>query len=226
MERLPKFYMQPNRPAPRHRVAATVMAMFACISLGSAAKASTTISLDVQPPVVTYGSSARLSGTVRSGGLARLWIDTRACRAHSSTIITPATTRGRSFTSRIRPDRNTTYVVHSQTRASLRVRVRVRPLITVRRMGDGQFEALVLAGVGFSGKRLEVEIAPSQASWRLLKLVVLSAASPRNEPLSRTAVATTRFRAPISTGMRLRVTLSQAQAGPCYAPSSSRPVVG
>jgi plastocyanin len=130
------------------------------------------------------------------------------------------TTTGGRWTSVVRPRINTVYQARWRMNESSTATVKVRPRIRLSRVGS-RFTARVTAAQSFTGRTLLFQrYRPAVRRWATVKRVRLGAATT---PTAGTFVTTARFRARVRVGWRLRVFLTQTQAGTCYlaAPSNT-----
>ena len=87
--------------------------------------------------------------------------------------------------------------------------LRIRP--DLRPSGPGPFESRAVRSV--PGRCVK-----TRRAWKAVKQVTLTKATPGTPPTVRSSVA---FRLRIKRGTKLRVVLSAAQAGACYAAGQS-----
>jgi plastocyanin len=182
------------------------------------------LSLTASPKVVTYGGRSTLSGQLATG-MANQKIDifARECGAASfSKIATVDTTTGGSYTFIVQPRKNTTYESRFKVLLSTQVLVKDRPRVTLRKLAPRRFRVTVLAAESYAGKVVLFQrFSSTQRRWVTVRSVVLAAAGTLTTPINPTSVSKKVFRSKIRKRLRVRVLLTQAQAGSCYAASAS-----
>ena len=190
-----------------------------------AAVAGGTVSLQVAPGVVTFGGRVTLSGTLstqRSGE--QLTVEAQACGESSFTRLTSVTTTtGGAFSVAVQPLKNTTYQVRYKNQTSSPVSARVRPRLTLGKIAPQRFTVTVRASDSLAGKVVSVQRwNAATLRWVAVRSAILRANSSGVAP---TVVSSVTFTLKVKARTKLRVVIGAAQAGSCYAPSSSNAVL-
>ena len=101
--------------------------------------------------------------------------------------------------------------------------LRVRPRLRLVRVAPHRYTLRVSGATSFAGKYASFQRYNSTLSrWVAVKSVLLKANSTGVAPTVITAAS---FRSSIRGGLRVRVTLGQAQVGSCYAPGLSNTIL-
>jgi plastocyanin len=197
----------------------------ATITVGTAAGGALT--LQVTPRVVTYGGRVTLTGKLASGQENQK-VDVLAQECGQSTfkpVTSVNTATGGSYTATAQPTRNTTYEVRNKNTTSTQVAVKVRPRVTLRKLATRKFKVNVLAAQSFAGKYVVFQrYSSSLRRWVTVKRVVLKVGATVTLPINPTTTSTATFRASVKARLRVRALLTAAQAGTCYAASTSNVV--
>ena len=180
------------------------------------------VTLAASRTTATFRAPVTLSGIVSSQqGGESVVVSAQECGKTAFTRVGAARTAASgNWTFAARPTINTVYQARWRTNNSGTVTVKVRPAVRLNRVGS-RFTARVTAAQSFTGKRVLFQrYRAAVRRWRTLKQVRLGASTT---PTAGTVVTTSRFRARIRRGWRLRVFLPQTQAGTCYlaAPSNT-----
>ena len=182
------------------------------------------VSLSASPNLVGYGAHSTLSGQL-AAGLAGQPIDVFAkdCGASAFTKLGTATTGAQGqYTFAVQPRRNTTYEARFRVLATTQELVKVRPLLTLRKLGPRRFRVTLLAGEPFAGKFVLFQRYSSlQQRWIRVRSAALVAAGTVATPINPTSVSKAVFRSKLRPRLRVRALLTQTQAGGCYAAVSS-----
>ncbi len=183
------------------------------------------ISLAAKPLPTIYRVTVTLSGilsTQETG--ANVDVLAQQCGANAATKIgTVQTTAGGAYTSTARPLMNTAYTTKAKNITSSAVTVPVRPRLRLAKVAPRRYSLRVFAAQSFSGKYASFQrYNGTLRRWVAVKSVLLRANSTGVAPTIITAAA---FRSTIKAGLRVRVTLSQAQAGSCYAAGLSNTIL-
>ncbi len=183
------------------------------------------ISLTAKPLPTIYRVTVTLSGilsTQETG--ANVDVLAQQCGANAATKIgTVQTTAGGAYTSTARPLMNTAYTTKAKNITSSAVTVPVRPRLRIAKVAPRRYSLRVFAAQSFSGKYVSFQrYNGTLRRWVAVKSVLLRANSTGVAPTIVTAAA---FRSTIKAGLRVRVTLSQAQAGSCYARGLSNTIL-
>lgn len=182
------------------------------------------ISLTAAPPAVTYGRSATLSGLVSSGAAGEtVTIDAKECgKTVFTKIATVMSAANGAWTSPAKPAMNTVYLAHWKNTDSAQLTEQVAPLVSLKRVRAGRFSASVTAAQLFVGKYVVLQrYVRSRRAWKTVKRVTLRSAKAGTPP---TTITSAGFRARVARRTRLRLLLTQPQAGTCYAPGRSAPI--
>lgn len=183
-----------------------------------------TLFLSAAPKVVFYGRNATLTGQLATGQAnQKVDVFTQECGAAALTkLTTVSTTTGGAYTLTVQPRRTTTYETRFHSSLSSQVLVKVRPKVTLRKLAPRKFRVTLLAAESYAGKFVLFQRYSSlKRRWITVRSVVLRTGPTLMTPISPTTVSTATFRAKIRARLRVRAYLTQAQAGSCYAASSS-----
>jgi hypothetical protein len=179
------------------------------------------VSLRAAPPAVVYGQSSTLSGLVSNGAAGEtVTIDAMACGATAFTRLASVTSVANgAWSAAAKPANNTVYEANWKNAKSLRLTEKVAPAVALKRLRVGRFSATVTAAQSFVGKQVVLQrYVRSRRAWKTVKRVTLRTAKTGTAPTVSTSAG---FRARIARRTRLRLLLTQAQAGTCYAPGRS-----
>ena len=182
------------------------------------------LSLTATPNRVVHGGRSTLSGQLATGQAnQRIDIFAKECNATDFTrIATATTTTGGSYTLTVQPRKNTTYESRYRALLSAQVVVRVQPRVTLRKLAPRRFRVNVLSTESFAGKFVLFQRYSSvQRRWVRVRSVLLRAGTSLTTPINPTMVSTATFRSRIKPRLRVRVLLTQAQVGACYAARAS-----
>jgi hypothetical protein len=95
----------------------------------------------------------------------------------------------------------------------------VAPSITLKRVRRGRYSASVTAAQSFVGKYVVLQrFVAAKRTWKTVKRVTLRTAKAGTAP---TTISSAAFRASVPRRTKLRLLLTQVQAGTCYAPGRS-----
>jgi plastocyanin len=205
-------YSDPNARGNTFRGTATVAA------------APASLSVIAKPVLVVYGGQTALTGrlsTQRAGE--NVDVLAQPCGASSATkAATVETTTGGAYSATVKPLLRTAYSTKSKAVTSSVVTVRVRPRLRLTRLAAHRYSLRVLAARSFAGKYATFHrYNSSLRRWVVVKRVLLRANTTGVAP---TVVTVASFRSSIRGGLRIRVTLPQAQVGGCYAPGLSNTI--
>jgi plastocyanin len=179
------------------------------------------LTLTGKPVLLIFGGKVALSGALSTQKVGES-IDVlgQQCGAASAAkLSTVPTATGGAFTSSTQPMMNTSYTAKLRSTTSPAVAVRVRPLMQLRKVATQKFSLRVSATQSFAGKYASFQrYNGTLHRWVAVKTVALKTGTGGVAP---TVVSAATFKARVKTGLRLRATLSQAQAGTCYAPGLS-----
>ncbi|MEP6909376.1 MAG: cupredoxin domain-containing protein [Actinomycetota bacterium] len=182
------------------------------------------ISMTVAPPVVGYGQSATLSGLVSSAAAGEtVTVDAMDCGKTTFARIASVTSAANgAWASPAKPVANTVYLAHWKNTQSAQLAEKVAPTVSLKRLRVGRFSAGVTAGQSFVGKYVVLQrYVRSRKAWKTVKRVTLRTAKAGVAP---TVVTSAGFRARVARQTKLRLLLTQPQAGACYAAARSKTV--
>jgi plastocyanin len=178
------------------------------------------VTLQSSRPAVTLAGTVTLSGVISSqeaGEGVNLFAQEcgKTAVAQVGSVTTAA---GGTWTFAVSPTMKTVYRARWRTAESATATVNVMPRLRLTRAGR-RFTVRVTAAEAFTGKVLSFQrYRPILKRWLTVKRVVLGTATT---PSAGTVVTSTRFRARVRPGWRLRAFLPQAQAGTCYLAAAS-----
>lgn len=179
------------------------------------------VSMTASKMTMTYGATTTLSGSVSDGSSGEtVTIDAQECGKTGFTkIATVKSGANGAWSYAAKPALNTVYEAHWKTAKSAQVTVKVRPGLTLGKLGSRRFAATVSAAQSFVGKYVVLQrFVRSRRAWVAVKRVTLSTVKAGTPP---TMVTSARFRARLRRGTLLRLFLPQSQAGACYATTRS-----
>jgi len=181
----------------------------------------TGVSISARPAQPVYGSTTTLSGLVSSGsGGETVTLDAMPCGVTTFARVASMTSAANGgWRWPARPIVSTVYQATWKNAKSVQLTAKVAPKLSFKRRRLHRFAASVTAAQGFVGRFVVVErYYPSKRMWKTVKRVRLSKVKPGVAP---TLVSSASFRASVPQGKRVRVLLTQDQAGTCYAPTRS-----
>jgi len=184
--------------------------------------ARTSVTIKTARATSTYLVPLSLSGVISSQAANEpVVVNGQECGKTAFTRVgATTTTAGGNWTFAVKPTINTTYQARWGRTDSSTVLVKVRPKVSLTRVGS-RFKARITAAQSFTGKTILFQRYRTVVRrWVTLKRVTLGASTT---PTAGTFVTPANFRASIRKGWRLRVFMPQAQAGTCYlaAPSNT-----
>lgn len=181
----------------------------------------TGISMKASAAQVRYGGTLTLSGTVSSGVAGEnVGVDAMQCGATSfSRVATARSAAQGAWSSPVKPAMNTSYRSSWKNANSTPLAVKVSPAVSLKRVRAGRFTASVTAAQSFVGKYVVLQrYARARRAWKTVKRVTLKTVKAGTAP---TQVSSAAFPARGTRGARLRLALTQPQAGACYVASTS-----
>jgi plastocyanin len=184
------------------------------------------LSMTASASQVAYGGSVTLSGTVSSGAAGdTVTIDAMDCgKTAFSQVASVRTAANGAWSYAGKPTLNTVYRSKWKTATSAQLAQKVAPLVSLARIRAGRFSASVTAAQSFAGKYVVLQrYVRTRRAWKTVKRVMLRTAKAGTAP---TMITSAGFRARGTRGARLRLLLTQPQAGACYAPARSSAVRG
>ena len=175
---------------------------------------------------VAYGGSLNLSGSVSSGAAGET-VTIEAMDCGKTTFARVASVRSvaqGAWSSAVKPTMNTVYRSSWKNANSPQLAAKVAPMVSLKRVRAGRFSASVTAAQSFAGKYVVLQrYVRTRRAWKTVKRVTLRTAKAGTAP---TMITSAGFRARGTRGVRLRLLLTQPQAGACYAPARSAAVRG
>ena len=184
-----------------------------------------TVTLAGAPPLVAYGGKVTLSGTLSSKTVgASIDVMAQQCGQNAATKTTTVQTiAGGAFTAVVSPLANTTYTVKSKAVTSNAVSVKEKPLLRLTKLAAHRYSVRVLAAESFAGKFASFQRYNAGLSrWVTVKQVVLRANSTGTAP---TVISSATFRSTIKARLKVRIIMTQAQAGTCYLAGVSNAIL-
>ena len=127
-----------------------------------------------------------------------------------------------AWTFAVTPKLNTIYEAGWKNTKSAQLTVKVGPAVSLKRIRRGRFSASVRAAESFVGKYLVLQrFVASRRAWKTVKRIPLRTVKAETPP---TMISSAGFRARVARKTRLRLLLTQVQAGTCYGPARSATV--
>lgn len=181
------------------------------------------LSLNATPKLLVYGGRSTLSGQLATGlPNQRIDIYAQDCGSALARMTTVTTTAGGAYTFTVQPRRQTTYESRFGALASTQQTVKVRPRVTLRKLAPRRFRVTVLAVESYAGKFVLFQrFSSTQRRWVTVRSVALRAAGTLATPIDPTSVSSAVFRSRVKSRLRVRVLLTQSQAGSCYLSRAS-----
>jgi plastocyanin len=187
----------------------------------------------VSPPLVSsfkatakvvYGAKATLSGTLvsKQSGTS-LKVLAQQCGATKTTqVATITSATGGAFTYQAQTLMRTAYTVTSNKLSSNPATVKVVPVVQLRRAGRHRYTVTISAAESFAAKYVSFQrYKAALKRWRGVKRVLLLANTTGVAP---TVLTSAKFRSGLRAGLRVRVVLTQKQAGACYLAGTSNTI--
>jgi hypothetical protein len=184
------------------------------------------ISIAGAPPVVSYGRATALSGSISSLASGdTVTLSAMECgKTTFSQVANVTSAANGAWSYSAKPTLNTVYQARWKNANSAQLSEKVAPAVALRRVRAGRFTASVTAAQSFAGKYVVLQrYVRTRRAWKTVKRVTLRTAKAGTAP---TMVSSAGFRARGTRGARLRLLLTQPQAGACYAPGQSAAVRG
>jgi plastocyanin len=184
------------------------------------------VTLKASAPQVAYGGSVTLSGVASSGAAGEtVTLDAMECGKTTFTRVASVRSVAQgAWSSAVKPTLNTVYRSNWRNATSAPLTEKVAPAISLKRLRVGRFSATVTAAQSFAGKYVVLQrYVRTRRAWKTVKRVTLRTAKAGTAP---TMITSAGFRARGTRGARLRLLLTQPQAGACYAPARSAAVRG
>ena len=124
----------------------------------------------------------------------------------------------------MKPAMNASYRSGWKNAQSAPFAAKVAPAVSLKRVRAGRFTASVTAAQSFAGKYVVFQrYVRAKRTWKTVKRVTLKTAKAGTAP---TMITTAGFRARGTRGARLRLLLTQPQAGACYVAARSAAIRG
>lgn len=196
-----------------------VLALTLSVAVAAAKPGPTSVTIQAQPAVVTYGSQTTLSGTVSSQQTeVKVTVMAQLCGSSSAKTLTSVTAAtGGAWSTTAKPVTRTAYQAKAKNATSSTVTVQVHPQVTVAKVGAHRFRTRVSAAQSFAG-RIALFQRERGSRWVTVKSVVLRQIGTGP---SGTIVSGKTFRSGIARGKLVRILLTQRQVGACYLPGVS-----
>jgi plastocyanin len=179
------------------------------------------VSIKGAPAQVAYGKPSTMSGSVSSGATGEaVSLEAKPCGQTAFAKVASATsTTGGAWSAAVSPTMNTVYRAAWKNARSAELTEAVAPGLRLKRVRRGRFTASLTAAQAFTGKFVVVQrYVRTKKAWKAVKRVTLKTAKPGTAP---TVVTSAGFRLRVPRRTRLRLVLTQDQAGTCYAASRS-----
>jgi plastocyanin len=173
---------------------------------------------------VRYGRKATITGTLvsKQAGTSLKVFAQQCGAANASQAATITSGTGGVFTYTAAPLMQTIYTVTSKNLSSPAATVKVVPVVRLARAGRHRYAVRISAAQSFAGKFASFQrYKASVKRWRGVKRVLLQANSTGVAP---TILTTAKFRSSLKRGIRVRVVLTQKQAGVCYLAGTSNTI--
>jgi plastocyanin len=186
---------------------------------------SGSVSLAVAPRLLTFGGKVTLTGTIANQKVGeQVAVEAQQCGATAfAKVTTLTTTTGGAYSYAVQPLKNTTYRVTYKNASSTTVAVRVRPRITLGKVAPHRFTVRVRAADSFAGKGIAVQRFNTVTKrWVLVRSAILRPSSGVVAPTVQSAVT---YTLTVKARTRVRVIMSQASVGSCYAAGLSNAVL-
>jgi len=174
------------------------------------------------PAKVRYGGKATVTGTLvsKQAGTS-LKVLALQCGAKKTTQVATITSgTGGTFSYPAAPLMRTAYTVTSKNLSSPAATVKVVPIVRLARAGKHRYAVRISAAQSFAGKFVSFQRL-RLGHWRAVKRVLLKANSTGVAP---TVVTSAKFRSRLKARVRVRVVLTQKQAGACYLAGRSNTI--
>jgi hypothetical protein len=175
------------------------------------------VTLTASRPMVTFGDSVRLSGTISSRQQGQTVTVVAAPAGDPARRIDVETGEGGQWTLRVQPRLKTRYTARWHDSASDSFTALVRPRVAIRKVGRSVFSVVVVAADSFAGDFVQVM---RQRSRKNARLVTVRRVILRENPRTDTTAQRT-FRLRVRRGFKMRAFLPQSQAGRNYVASWS-----
>ena len=181
------------------------------------------LTLAGKPVLLIFGGKVALSGSLSTQKVGESidLLGQQCGAAAASKLATVPTTTGGTFTTSAQPMMNTSFTAKVRSTTSPAVAVYVRPRMQLAKVAAHRFSLRVYAATSFGGKSASFQrYNATLRRWVAVKAVALKPTSTGVAPTVTAAF----FRTRLNAGLRVRATLTQAQAGSCYAPGISNTI--
>jgi plastocyanin len=183
----------------------------------------TGVSLTAAPKgIIIYGKTTALSGNVSSAAAGEtVTVNVQECGKTGFTKVGTATSvAAGAWTFAAKPTINTIYQADWKNTKTAQLTLKVVPAVLLKRIRAGRFSATVTAAQSFVGKNVVLQrFLASRRAWKTVKRVTLR--TVKAGTTAPTMITSAGFRASVARRTRLRLLLTQLQAGTCYAPGRS-----
>jgi len=182
------------------------------------------LTLSAKPLLLVFGAKVSGTGTVSTGKTGEpVDVLAQQCGAGAAQkIATVQTITGGAYSLSVQPLMNTVYTTKLRNATSAASAVRVRPRVRLSRLAPHRYSLRVDAATSFAGKYASLQrYNGTLKRWVAVKAVLLKASSKGVAPAVASAAS---FRSSVKSGLRIRITLGQAQVGTCYAPGVSNTI--
>ena len=179
------------------------------------------VSLAALTSIVRFGGSTTLSGAVSNAQAGEnVTVEAQECGKPTAVRVGSVTTAANgAWSMAVKPTVNTIYQVRWKTTASSKLEVKVAPRVALVRLRTGRFSARVTATQSFVGKYVVLQrFVRSKRAWKTVKRVTLRTVKAGTAP---TMTSSAGFGTRVARRTKLRLILTQPQAGTCYAPGRS-----
>jgi hypothetical protein len=207
------------------KITATLTVIAAAALASAASAASPALTLASSAPTAAYGKSVTLSGMLTPAKAnQQITITALACgTTKAANVARVKTTATGAYSASVTPTVGTSYQATQKALKSAPVMVNVKPLVAIKRVKRGSFTATVTAGIDLKGKTLLFQrYATVRKRWVQVKKVTLTTSTPG--PAKPTVIASAAFKARVAKRARVRLSLTKAQAAPCYVAALSNVV--
>jgi len=184
-----------------------------------------TLSIVANKTLVIYSANVELSGVLSTKTVGdNVDVLAQQCGASSATKLTTVpTTTGGVYATSVKPLMNTSYTAKTKAASSPSITVRVRPSLRLTKVAAHRYTLRVSGGSSFAGKYASFQrYSAALGHWVAVRAVLLKASATGVAP---TVVSLASIRSTLHSGLRIRATLPQAQAGSCYAPGTSNTIL-
>lgn len=203
-------------------------------SHGGTTTSATATKPSVRPPTVTlssrvinFGQKVKITGQAPLAAAGdSVEILSQLCGFTQPLVIAEAKVKsGGRFSFALLPTRDATFAARYVGLTSSFQRLMVKPAVALRRLSAGLFGVDVSVGNGtfFTKRAILQRYDAAHHRWRSAASGKLRANSA---PEALVAVSSTKIRATVRRGSRIRASVPRATVGKCYLPASSRVVLG